>query len=403
METISTGSDSPVKNTNSFYLQIHYSLNFKLILEKNKKSKMKIREIVRPLEELAPLFLQESYDNSGLLIGHPDNETDKVLITLDVTEEVLEEATLKKCNLVISHHPLIFGGLKRITGNNTTERMVEKAIKNNIGIYACHTNLDNVTNGVNGILCEKIGLINTKILSPGKGLLRKLVTFCPADHAEKVRRALFEAGAGHIGNYDSCSFNATGTGSFRGSEETNPFVGEKGTLHYENEIRIETIYPVYLEETVLKALFSVHPYEEVAYDIYKLENKFNKTGAGMMGELEKETDESEFLNFLKKITNSGCIRHSRLTGKKIKKVAVCGGSGSFLIEEALKAGADIFITGDVKYHDFFKGNSKMVIADLGHYESEQFAKELIYSILKNNFPTFAVLISVLNTNSVNYL
>jgi dinuclear metal center YbgI/SA1388 family protein len=403
METISIGSDSPVKNTNSFYLQIHYSLNLKLILKKKKKRKIKIKEIVKPLEELAPLFLQESYDNSGLLIGHADNETDSVLITLDITEEILEEAKLKKCNLIISHHPLIFNGLKRITGENKTERMVEKAIKNNLGIYACHTNVDNVSNGVNGILCQEMGLVNRKILSPGKGLLRKLVTFCPAEHAEKVRKALFDVGAGHIGNYDSCSFNAPGTGSFRGSEHTNPFVGEKGKLHYENEIRIETIYPVYLEGTILKALFSAHPYEEVAYDLYKLENKFSRTGAGMMGELEKETDEIEFLTFLKKITKSVCIRHSGLTGQKIKKVAVCGGSGSFLIEEALKAGADIFITSDVKYHDFFKGNSQMLIADVGHYESEQFAKELIYSILKNNFPTFAVLISELNTNSVNYL
>jgi dinuclear metal center YbgI/SA1388 family protein len=364
---------------------------------------MKITEIVQPLEELAPVFLQESYDISGLLIGHAEDEISKVLITLDITEDIMEEALLKKCNLIISHHPLIFKGLKSITGKNMTERIVEKAIINNVCVYACHTNLDNVNVGVNEILSLKLGLKNRKILLPKNEMLRKLVTFCPVDHAEKVRLALFEAGAGHIGNYDNCSFNATGRGSFRGSDETHPFVGEKGKLHYEHEVRIETIYPVYLEESILKALFSVHPYEEVAYDIYKLENKFPKAGAGMIGELELEMDETEFLRFLKKVLESDCVRHSRLIGKKIKKVAVCGGSGSFLINDALKAGAHLFVTGDVKYHDFFDGNSQLLIADVGHYESEQFAKELIYSILKNKFPTFAVLISEINTNSVNYL
>ena len=364
---------------------------------------MKIKEIVKPLEEFAPLFLQESYDNSGLLLGHPDDEINKVLITLDITEEIMEESIRKKCNLIISHHPLIFSGLKSITGKNATERMVQKAIKNDIGIYAFHTNLDNADKGVNEILCDKLGLKNRKILTPKKEMLRKLVTFCPIEHTENVRKALFEAGAGNIGNYDNCSFNTPGTGSFRGSEKANPFVGEKGKLHYEEEIRIETIYPVFLEETILKALFSAHPYEEVAYDIYRLENKSSREGAGMIGELEYETDESDFLNFLKNITKTGCIRHSGLTGKKIKKVAVCGGSGSFLIQDAIKANADIFITGDVKYHNFFEAENKIVIADIGHYESEQFAKELIYNVLKNKFPTFAVLISELNTNSVNYL
>jgi dinuclear metal center YbgI/SA1388 family protein len=384
-------------------LQIHYSLNFKLILKKKNNRKMKIKEIVKPLEEFAPLFLQESYDNSGLLLGHPDNKVSKVLITLDITEEIMEESIRKECNLIISHHPLIFSGLKSITGKNATERMAQKAIKNDIGIYALHTNLDNADKGVNEILCDKLGLKNRKILSPKKEMLRKLVAFCPTEHAENVQKALFEAGAGNIGNYDNCSFNTPGTGSFRGSEKANPFVGEKGKLHYENEIRIETIYPVFLEETILKALFSVHPYEEVAYDIYRLENKSSSEGAGMIGELEYETDESDFLNFLKNITKTGCIRHSGLVGQKIKKVAVCGGSGSFLIQDAIKADADIFVTGDVKYHDFFEAENKIVIADIGHYESEQFAKELIYNVLKNKFPTFAVLISEINTNSVNYL
>jgi len=364
---------------------------------------MLLNTITKELESIAPLQLQESYDNSGLLIGRPDSVITGVIITLDVTEEILKEAISKKYNLIIAHHPLIFKGIKSITGRNSIERIVEEAIKNDIAIYAIHTNLDNVDNGVNDILCQKLGLINTQILSVKSGLLRKLVTFCPIDHAEKVRESIFNAGAGQIGNYDNCSFNASGEGSFRALEDTNPFVGEKGKLHFEKETRIETIYPVYNERAILKALFEAHPYEEVAYDIYPLANNFKQVGAGMIGELESPKDETEFLKDIKKITGTGCVRHSALTGRKIKKVAVCGGSGSFLIPDALKHQADIFITGDVKYHEFFDAEGKMLIADVGHFESEQFSKELIYSILMKKFPTFAVQISEINTNSVNYL
>jgi len=364
---------------------------------------MRIKDIVKPLEEIAPVCLQESYDNSGLQIGYPDQEADKVLITLDITDEVVEEAIQKGCKLIISHHPLIFTGLKKITGKNYTERLVSKIIKNDIAVYAAHTNLDNAAQGINEILGKKLGLINLKILHPKKDLLRKLVTFCPTEHAEKVRTALFTAGAGHIGNYDSCSFNTPGTGSFRGLENSNPFTGETGKLHFENEIRIETIYPIYKEQDILKALFSSHPYEEVAYDIYPLNNTFCRVGAGMIGELEREADEIEFLKIIKKTIGAKIIRHSGLTGNKIRKVALCGGSGSFLIPEAVKAGADVYITGDIKYHDFFDAEKKILIADAGHFETEQFAKELIYSILIKNFPTFAVLISEINTNPISYL
>jgi len=364
---------------------------------------MKIKEITNVLEQLAPISLQESYDNSGLLIGHKKDDVKKVLITLDVTEKVIQEAIQNNCNLIISHHPLIFSGLKSITGKNAVERIVEQAIKNNIAIYAIHTNLDNVDNGINAIICDKIGLKNCKILAPKKEILRKLVTFCPTDHVEKVRQAIFDAGAGNIGNYDSCSFNVSGTGSFKGSDESNPFVGEKGKLHYEDEVRIETVYPFYKENEILNALFEAHPYEEVAYDIYFLGNKFDRVGAGMIGELENEADQMDFLKSLKQTFGAGCVRHSNLLGKKIKKVAVCGGSGSFLIKNAIATQADIYITGDVKYHDFFEAEDKLIIADIGHFESEQYAKDLIYSVLKENFSNFAVLISKTNTNSVNYI
>jgi len=364
---------------------------------------MKLKQIINPLEKFAPLSLQESYDNAGLLIGSTEQEIKGILISVDVTEKILDEAIEKNCNLVVSHHPLIFKGLKSITGKNATERMVQKAILNKLAIYAMHTNLDNTYLGVNDILCKKLGIINTRILSPKRDLLKKLVTFCPVNKAEKVREAIFDAGAGHIGDYDKCSFSLEGTGSFRGSENTKPFVGKKGDIHYENEIRIETIFPFYKENEILKALFLAHPYEEVAYDIYKLDNLFHLTGAGKIGELKVEMDENQFLLMVKEIVKTACIRYSGHLNKKVKKVAVCGGSGSFLINEAKRAGADVFLTGDVKYHEFFDVGPEMIVADIGHYESEQFAKELIYSVLIENFSNFAVLISETNTNSVNYL
>lgn len=364
---------------------------------------MRTSELTRFLEELAPLHLQESYDNAGLLVGSPEKEIHKALVTLDVTDAVLVEAREKGCDLIIAHHPLIFGGLKKLTGSTMVERLVVEAIKADIAIYALHTNLDNVHSGVNRILGEKLGLTGLRILAPKAGLLRKLVTFCPVKEAEAVRTALFGAGAGQIGEYDSCSFNLEGTGSFRGSDNTYPFVGEKGKLHHENEIRIETIYPVYKERLILNSLFEAHPYEEVAYDIYPLQNEHPRVGAGMIGLLQEPLTEVDFLNHVKKITGIPGIRHSALSNRKLHRVAFCGGAGSFLIKDAIRNQADVFLTGDIKYHDFFLGEDKMLIADIGHYESEKFVKELIYSNLIEKFSNFAVLISEANTNSVNYL
>jgi len=364
---------------------------------------MKIKDISSALEAYAPLNLQESYDNSGLLIGSPEVDVKKALVTLDVTNAVLDEAIAGKCQLVIAHHPLIFKGIKRLTERTSVEKLVVKAIKNNISIYAIHTNLDNVKNGVNGILADKLGLTNTKILSLTGNGLKKLVTFCPVDHAEKVRTAIFNAGAGHIGNYDNCSYNISGEGTFRALEGTNPFAGEKGKLHFEKEVRIETIIPDYNLKLVLAALLNAHPYEEVAYDIYPLDNPNTKIGAGIIGELRKPIEPIAFLKELKTVLNANIIRHNRLVNRKIKKVAICGGSGSFLISNAFNAGADIFVTGDIKYHDFFEFDGEMSIADAGHYETEQFTKELLYSILKEKFPNFALLISKVVTNPVNVL
>ena len=364
---------------------------------------MKLKEISKCIEELAPLSFQESYDNSGLLLGSNDKNINSALITLDITENIIDEAIQKKCNLIISHHPLIFSGLKRLSGDTFVERILLKAIKNDIAIYSVHTNIDNVLNGVNSILAQQIGLKNLKILSPKSGLLRKLVAFCPTKHAEKVRNAMFEAGAGNIGNYSSCSFNASGKGSFRASDQTNPFVGKLNELHFEDEIRIETIFPIHKTSEIINSLLNSHPYEEVAYDIYPLENEFAIVGSGIIGELENSEDLTTFLNRIKKICKAGCVRHSKKTLKNVKKIALCGGSGSFLIDRAIASNADVFVSGDIKYHDFFKAENKIVIADIGHFESEQFVKDLLYSILIKKFPNFAVQISEVNTNAVYYI
>jgi dinuclear metal center YbgI/SA1388 family protein len=364
---------------------------------------MKIKEIISCLESYAPLSLQESYDNSGLITGDPMHDTESALLCIDVTEDVIDEAIKFGSDLIISHHPVLFRPIRKLTGDNYAGRCLIKAIRNNIALYAAHTNADAVRQGVNMKISDKLGLKNAQILVPRKEELRKLVFFVPSGHASEVREKVFEAGAGHIGNYDQCSFNAPGDGTFRGSEETNPFVGEKSRLHIEKEIRVETIYPVYREQSVIKALLDAHPYEEVAYDIYPLANTYAQAGSGMVGELPEPVSETVFLKNLKKIFTAGIIRHSALLRKKIRKVAVCGGSGSQFLEQAINSGADIYITADIKYHQFFDADRKIIIADIGHYESEQFTTELFHELILKNFPKFAVRFSGVYTNPVNYL
>ena len=364
---------------------------------------MTIGEITTYLESVAPPSFQESYDNAGLIIGDPETVISSVLISLDITEAVIDEAIETGCELIIAHHPILFKGIKRLNGNSYVERCVIKAIKNDIAIYAAHTNLDSIMGGVNSKICEKIGLTNLNILDPVKEQLLKLVTFVPDDHLEKVREALFDAGAGTIGKYDRCSFGSEGTGTFRGGDEANPYVGAIGEFHFEKETRIEMIIPRHLKNNIINTLLKTHPYEEVAYDIYPLENIFREVGAGMIGELPGGEHEIDFLTRLLQVFGCKSIRHTYLLGKPIRKVAVCGGSGSFLLGAAIKAGADIFITADMKYHDFFDAEEKIIIADIGHYESEQFTKELFYEILIKKFPNFALRLSEVKTNPVLYL
>ncbi|MBY0348145.1 MAG: Nif3-like dinuclear metal center hexameric protein [Hydrotalea flava] len=363
---------------------------------------MKIGEITQTLEDFAAPAYQESYDNARLLVGNSAKKCTGVLCTLDVTEAVIQEAHDRKCNLVVAHHPIIFKGLQKITGSNYVERTIIKAIQQNIAIYAIHTNLDNVINGVNGILATKLGLTNTQILLPKPNTLNKLYTFVPKAYTEKIKNALFEAGAGNIGAYSECSFSTGGTGTFKAGTGTTPFVGNIGERHLEPEEKIEVIFPAVLQSAIIEALWKAHPYEEVAYDVVPLLNHFNQVGSGIIGSLPHPVEETAFLEKIKHLLKVPVIKHTRLLGKPIQKVAICGGAGSFLTQRAIAAGADIFITADVKYHDFFEANNTIIIADVGHWESEQFTIDLLEAVLQTKFPTFAVLKSKVSTNPIQY-
>ncbi|UTW60711.1 Nif3-like dinuclear metal center hexameric protein [bacterium SCSIO 12741] len=363
---------------------------------------MKIQEIIRSLEKWAPPALQESYDNAGVICGDTQQELTEILVSLDCTEAIVDEAIQKGCNLIVSHHPIVFRGLKSLTGKNYVERTVIKAIQNNIVLYATHTNLDHVSTGVNFQIGQKLGIENPKILAPKKDLLQKLVTFCPKQQAEEVRQALFDAGAGHIGQYDHCSFNQAGSGTFRASESANPYVGEIGKEHLEEEVRIEVVLPAYSKNQIISALLKAHPYEEVAWDLYNLANEHPTTGAGMVGDLSEPMEVEAFLTLLKERFKVPVVRHTPLVKSKVQRIAWCGGAGSFLIGQAKRAGADLYLTGDVKYHEFFDAEDDLIIADIGHFESEQFTIQLIASHLKQNFSKFASHLTEVNTNPVKY-
>lgn len=363
---------------------------------------MKIKNIISFLETIAPLTLQENYDNAGLITGNPEEKCKGVLISLDCTEDIIREAIDKKCNLIIAHHPIVFSGLKKINGKNYVERAIILAIKNDIVIYAIHTNLDNVLEGVNGKIAEKLGLNNTKILLHKESQLKKLVTFAPHNMAEKVREALFAAGAGHIGKYSECSFTSKGHSTFTPLEGANPAVGKIGVRENSEELKMEFIFEGYLQQKLVAAMTEAHEYEEVAYDIIPLGNYISDKGSGLCGELAVPMTEKDFLAMAQKVFGTPVIKHTAFTGKEIKTVAVCGGAGSFLIPHAKAAGADIYLTSDIKYHEFFDAEGQMVIADVGHYESEQYTIELLFELLSDKFPNFALLKTGIITNPVQY-
>jgi len=363
---------------------------------------MVIQQILDFLEGMAPLSYQESYDNAGLITGSPDWECKGVIISLDATEAVIREAIQRNCNLVIAHHPIIFSGIKKFNGKNYVEQAVITAIKNDIAIYAIHTNLDNVVQGVNGKIAERLGLINCSVLQSRPGTLKKLYTFVPLAQAEVVRNAIFQAGGGAIGNYSECSFNVEGEGSFKADIGTNPFVGKTGERHLEKEVKMEVIFPAWLEGNILKAMKEAHPYEEVAYDVVPLSNIFPAVGAGIIGDLTEPVDESTFLSLLKDRFRVPVVKHTAFTGKPVKRVACCGGAGSVLITTALAKAADVFVSSDIKYHEFFDANGRLLIADIGHYESEQFTIDLLFELLQGKFSSFALLKTEVNTNPVKY-
>jgi len=364
---------------------------------------MRINEITNYLETLAPIYLQEDYDNSGLITGNKYWKVNNVLVCLDCTEKVVDEAIAKSCNLIVTHHPIVFSGLKSIVGKNYVERIVIKAIKNDIAIYAIHTNLDNIKDGVNSVIAKKIGLEKTKILRPKKDFIRKLSFNCPVSDAKRLKDSIWKAGAGNIGNYSHCSFSTIGQGTFMGNDGSKPYLGQKNVLYSEKEEKIEMIFPSYLENQILNTLFNEHPYEEVAYEIHLLKNVNQDIGSGMFGKLKTPMKTNDFLKHLKKVMETDCIRYTDLNKKQISTVAVCGGSGSFLLNDAKKINADIFITADFKYHEFFDAENDIIIADIGHYESEQFTKELLCDILNEKFTKFAILLSSINTNPINYM
>ncbi len=363
---------------------------------------MKLFEILPILEELAPLAYAEDFDNVGLLVGNQNETIKGILVCHDALESVIDEAVSKKCNLVVCFHPILFSGLKKIIGKNYVERAIVKAIKNDIAIYAVHTALDNHQKGVNKIFCDALGLTNTKILIPKENFIKKLITYTVPENATSLRNALFEAGAGKIGNYEDCSFNSQGIGTYMGNENSNPEIGEKFEFVENNEIKIEVTFEKHLESKILKALFKNHVYEEVAYEIYNLTNKHQNIGLGMIGELNAPMNETDFLSFVKEKMQCGGIRHSNFTKKEIKKVAVLGGSGSFAIKAALQAGADAFLTSDLKYHQFYEAENLLLLADIGHFESERFTKNYIVDYLKEKITNFAVVLSEENTNPVQY-
>lgn len=363
---------------------------------------MKIKELVSKLNSFAPVDYAEDFDNVGLIVGDQNQEITGVLVSLDTTEDVVNEAIEKNCNVIVGFHPIIFSGIKKLVPSNYVNRAVIKAIKHDIAIYAIHTALDNAFHGVNSVICDKLNLKHKKILTSQSGTIKKLTTYVPIANAEILREKLFESGAGHIGNYSNCSFNIEGIGSFKGNEDSNPVVGHKGKIHYEKEIQINITYAKHLESKILKQLFKNHPYEEIAYEIETLENTNQHIGLGMVGEFDTPLNENDFFDLLKNIFKTPTLRHSKKINKTIKRVAVLGGSGASAIQSALRANADAYVTSDLKYHDFFKSENKILLVDIGHYESEQFTKDYLYSFINENFTNFAVVLSNLNTNPVQY-
>ncbi|MDG1762742.1 MAG: Nif3-like dinuclear metal center hexameric protein [Flavobacteriaceae bacterium] len=361
-----------------------------------------IKNIINIVDQWAPPAYAEDFDNVGLLVGDPSGECSGILVSLDCIEGVVDEAITEKCNLIICFHPIIFSGLKKITGKDYVERVVLKAIRHDIAIFALHTRLDNHPEGVNKVLIEKLGVSNSKVLIPKPSGIKKLNTYVPKEHSGKVLESLHKAGAGALGNYSDCSFTLEGRGQFKGNEASTPHLGKPLEKINVDETQIQVVFESHLSPLVEKALLTSHPYENVAFEIYSLDNTLPSIGMGRIGSLKQSMDEEMFLNLIKTKLNPKGIRHSPLIGRKIQTIAVLGGSGSFAISQAKQQKADAFITADLKYHQFYQGETEVLLIDVGHYESEQFTKNLIFDYLIKKMPNFAIVLSRTKTNPVNY-
>ncbi len=364
---------------------------------------MKIKEITAHLEHLAPLYLQEDYDNSGLQVGDIDKELTSVMLCLDVTKQVVDEAISLGANMIISHHPMIFKGIKSLRPGRELDDMIIKAIKNDICIYSAHTNLDSMLGGVSYALADKLGLVDVKPLQVSKGKLYKIVVYAPRTHTQSLSDAIFRTGAGEIGNYSKCSFTVSGEGSFFPKDGANPYIGKCGELEILAEDKIEVLAKDVELSAVVDAIRANHPYEEPAYDIIEVEQKYAKAALGVVGYLPNPMTVVGFLANVKELTGSG-VKYSDFNKEMIHKVALCGGSGSFLIGGASAVGADAYLTGDIKYHDFFGYEDKMLLADIGHYESEKYTIELIHNFLVEKFgENIDINTTKIKTNPINYL
>ena len=376
--------------------------NFGVTLHKIKSLHMKVKEITDAIESMAPLHLQESWDNAGMQVGNPNSEVTGILLCTDVREETVDEAIERGFNMIISHHPLLFRGLKKIVGRTYQERVVAKAIKHDITIYCAHTNMDSARGGVNFKMAEKLGLKNVSVLDPQQGTLLKVVVFVPMSHVTQVETAMCDAGAGHLGDYDNCSYKLEGIGQYRPLEGAHPVAGEVAELHSEPETRIEVLVNKALCGRVVAAMLKAHPYEEPAFDIIALENEDSYSGLGVIGDIEPQ-DAKAFLERVKTAFEVVTLRYSGDLDRRVSRIAMCGGAGAEFIGKALALGADVYITGDMKYHEFQGNEDRIIIADIGHYESEHYTKEIFYDVIQKKNPNFAVDFAKSEKNQVKYI
>jgi len=331
---------------------------------------MRVRDIQQILESWAPKEIAWERDNIGLQAGDPAAVVRGILVALDVTEEVIAEAVRRKANLLVSHHPLLFRPLSAVTMQSARGRCIRALMQSGINLYSAHTNLDFTRGGTSFALAQALGLTDVEFLRMPYEVQRKVVTFVPPAEAERVARAMADAGAGIIGNYDSCSFAGPGTGTFRGNERSRPAIGKRGVLEHASETRLEMMVPRWRLGDVIGAMHRAHPYEEVAYDVYPLENRSREHGMGIIGNARRPVTLRVFLNDLKRRLGVPALRCTGDMRRTVRRVAACGGSGTELMDEAARRGADVFVTADVRYHSFHDVEASMALVDAGHFETE---------------------------------